>query len=257
MEEARKRRHPDSCEWFIKGETFQRWIAQGQSPMWINGKSGCGKTVLSSSVIRCLQDTATLQPSLVLYFFFTFSDNKKQSLESAARTLLFYLCLERPDVEALVFKSLEQIEQAGHRPSPETLIDMLLDMISLCHDQRVFILLDGLDESPDSTNYTWDGASKSVGRSEILDGIRALAQARMAHVRLLVTSRPKRDIAEVMQELAQVRHIVVLKNVNIARDIAAYVQDTVRLGSGFKRWRRFPDVQRQIVDAVITKANGM
>ncbi|KAH9956096.1 hypothetical protein BC827DRAFT_1386158, partial [Russula dissimulans] len=51
---ARNTHHEGSAKWFIRGNTFQGWKTGTGSLLWIYGKPGSGKSILSSSVIEDL-----------------------------------------------------------------------------------------------------------------------------------------------------------------------------------------------------------
>jgi FtsZ-binding cell division protein ZapB len=44
-------------EWFTKGQAYRNWLTKPKSFCWLNGKAGCGKTVLSSSNNWLLKST--------------------------------------------------------------------------------------------------------------------------------------------------------------------------------------------------------
>ncbi|KAH9953946.1 hypothetical protein BC827DRAFT_1366187, partial [Russula dissimulans] len=48
---ARHTHHKGSAEWFINGKTFTQWKIGTGSLLWVCGKPGSGKTILSSSII--------------------------------------------------------------------------------------------------------------------------------------------------------------------------------------------------------------
>ncbi|KIK01063.1 hypothetical protein K443DRAFT_678753 [Laccaria amethystina LaAM-08-1] len=64
---------PDACQWFLKGNTFYEWLKQ-PGFLWIKGKSGSGKTILSSAIIHDLLQRFNLATA---YFFFDGRDSQK------------------------------------------------------------------------------------------------------------------------------------------------------------------------------------
>jgi DNA replication protein DnaC len=91
--------------WFLESEQFSTWKTDAASFLWLYGIPGCGKTILSSTILQtifeyCQEDIV----KTVAYFFFDFTDPKKQdaklmifSLISQLpnNTLRFQLCLKR------------------------------------------------------------------------------------------------------------------------------------------------------------------
>ncbi|KIJ95350.1 hypothetical protein K443DRAFT_683081, partial [Laccaria amethystina LaAM-08-1] len=64
---------PDACQWFLKGNRFFEWLKQCGF-LWIKGKSGSGKTILSSAIIHDLLQRFN---SATAYFFFDGRDSQK------------------------------------------------------------------------------------------------------------------------------------------------------------------------------------
>ncbi|KZP25847.1 hypothetical protein FIBSPDRAFT_949965 [Athelia psychrophila] len=60
---AREIHHTQTGLWFIHDEKFARWKKISNSPLWLSGSPGCGKTIISSCVIeeldRHCQDQAS------------------------------------------------------------------------------------------------------------------------------------------------------------------------------------------------------
>ncbi len=83
--ESLKKRHDGTGQWLLQDTRYSRWKKEPSSFLWLNGIPGCGKTVLSSTVIQNLESDAAV--NTILYFYFTFTDTSKQALEHAIRTL--------------------------------------------------------------------------------------------------------------------------------------------------------------------------
>jgi hypothetical protein len=90
--EACNRRHTDTGTWFVSSQTFDNWKRYPNSFLWLHGIPGCGKTILSSTIIQNLLDIRILQfPVAVVYFYFSFSDVEKQSYEKMIRSFIMQL----------------------------------------------------------------------------------------------------------------------------------------------------------------------
>ncbi|KAF2479868.1 ankyrin repeat-containing domain protein, partial [Neohortaea acidophila] len=124
---ARKLHEPHTGKWLLQSGQYQQWKRGDVRHMWFYGKAGCGKTVLSSTVIEDLNlhcDTDT--DSRLAIFYFTFSDNRKQTFESLLLSLVQY---DKPN------RSL---------PAPAALEEILLSCIA--QSGQIFLVLDALDE---------------------------------------------------------------------------------------------------------------
>ncbi|KAJ7689309.1 ankyrin repeat-containing domain protein [Mycena rosella] len=66
--DAANKRHSDTGKWLLERSEFQDWIYSQKSLLWLQGISGSGKTVLSSTIIETLRVRAE---SLVFFYFDT------------------------------------------------------------------------------------------------------------------------------------------------------------------------------------------
>jgi hypothetical protein len=86
--------------------------------LWLIGIPGCGKSVLSSSVISDIEQLYTAQPDMVLaYFFLTFNDTTTQDPENMVRSLITHLVIHRIQVPAEVSQAYERCAGGKQRPS--------------------------------------------------------------------------------------------------------------------------------------------
>jgi len=68
--------------WFLESEQYAKWKASPSSFLWLHGIPGCGKTILSSTVIEDILQHCTNDPGkAAAYFYFDFKDPQKQSSE--------------------------------------------------------------------------------------------------------------------------------------------------------------------------------
>ncbi|EDU50673.1 vegetative incompatibility protein HET-E-1 [Pyrenophora tritici-repentis Pt-1C-BFP] len=89
---AHKQRQAKTGVWLLEGEQFTRWKESAASRLWLYGIPGCGKTILSSTIIEhllqhCYDDTSMV----TAYFYFDFNDTQKQDPKLMLRSLLYQL----------------------------------------------------------------------------------------------------------------------------------------------------------------------
>ena len=241
---ALQQRHEGSGLWFLQSDAFAKWRTQRNSFLWLNGIPGCGKTILSSAVIKELDNTLPSEP--LLYFYFTFNDTSKQTLESMVRSLITQLYYKRRDTWSEL-DSLFSSCQNGHRQATcESLCKALLHMIEQA--KEVWLVLDALDECRTRRGPPTEG---------LLSWIREVLNSEQRNVHLLVTSRPEQDIEVGIMEFAHNDDIVPIQSSLITDDISAYVRTRVRDDNGLKRWRSQPEVQNEIETRLMEKADGM
>ncbi|RMY70463.1 hypothetical protein D0862_14748 [Hortaea werneckii] len=183
---ARDRHEPGTGDWLLQSPTYLDWKAGKSRHLWICGKAGCGKTVLSSTMIEDIKKLCGANENLGRFglgaFYFTFSDERKQSYEDLLRSLVEQLAWKQDS-----FARLQQAyDSPDHgRPGKDELEKILL--LSLRAYDQVFLALDALDESPEENDT----------RQMMLEQLERLVQ-NTTNVKLLATSREVRDIQESM-----------------------------------------------------------
>jgi hypothetical protein len=103
---------------------------------------------------------------------------------------------------------------------------------------RIYLLLDGLDES--------------LQRKNLLHVLKSLADSRFDGIKTLAMSREEPDIKVAMGDLAQA---VSLSNPYVDEDIAMYVRNEL---AGNARLRMYPTGLKEEIEAALAKgAEGM
>jgi Cdc6-like AAA superfamily ATPase len=239
LSKARRLHLKGSGQWFLDSAAFASWKAAPSGSLWLNGIPGCGKTIMSSTVIKKLQADDPRETGPLVYFFFSFAEDKKQTAEHCVRSLIDQLWREAParsdDVEKLFHASNDGEKQ----PSWDALLSTLEALIS--RYRYVRIVLDALDECQD--------------RKSLLPWLVRLIS--LENTQTIVTSRREHDITAALHECIPSKCTVPLQSATIADDIQAYVQDRLREGSGFKKIAKEHRIRNEIENTLIQKADGM
>ncbi|KAI0377505.1 ankyrin repeat-containing domain protein [Hypomontagnella monticulosa] len=231
-------RHRETGRWFLEGEKYLTWKSKKNSFLWLNGIPGCGKTILSSTVIEDLNKGKALS-SHVLYFYFDFSETGKRSLEHALRSLVYQIYTST-DIRDPVESLYSSHETWKRQPDIKSLRETFLKMINQCGD--VWIVLDALDE-------------REPNAADLLEWIHDLYL--QPNIYILVTSRPEQDIHSAVENWASPTDIIPLRGSMIEDDIRGYIQDRMMNSKELERWRLRPEVREEIECGLIKKAAGM
>jgi hypothetical protein len=242
---ALQQRQESTGLWLLQNNQFKKWQSQPNSFLWLYGIPGCGKTILSSTIIEHLGDTHPDQ--LPLYFYFDFTDACKQTLDNVIRALISQLYHKRKDTQKLLDSLFSSYDNGRSQPTCESLCKVFLQMVNQA--QEIYIVLDALDECRTRKGPLSEG---------LLAWIQSLLDLEQRSVHLLVTSRPEHDIELVLRSLAQSEEdIVPIQSELIDDDIRSYVHTRVRQGNGLKRWQSRLDVLHEIETQLMEKSNGM
>lgn len=208
--------------------------------LWLHGIPGCGKTILSSTIIRELKDRKT-DSQTVLYYYFTFTNKSMQEYEGMIRSLIIQMVAARIEGSQ---KYVDQLYAAcangTQQPSLQRLLDTLRDM--LLGAGHVYIIVDALDECENRGNG-------------LFHGIRELQL--IPETRLIVTGRMEQDIKSSIGSWARERDMISIQSNLVENDIRAYINTRVREHDGLSRWQSRPKIQEEIEATLLEKSNGM
>lgn len=241
---ALQQRHGGSGGWLLESQVFAKWKTRRNSFLWLSGIPGCGKTILSSAVIKHLDDIKSSQS--LLYFYFDFNDTGKQTLESMVRSFGSQLYFKWEDTRTQLDSLFSTCEDGRRQPTCELLCKTLLHMIQQVDE--VWIILDALDECRTRRGNATEG---------LLSWIRDLLNSEHGNIHLIVTSRPEEDLKSEISEWEYNDGLVPIQGDPITADIRAYVRTRIREDKGLKRWRSRPEVQDDIETRLMEKADGM
>ncbi|KAK6541415.1 hypothetical protein TWF694_007227 [Orbilia ellipsospora] len=237
-------RHKGSGRWFLESNEFARWKTQTNSFLWLHGIPGCGKTILSSTIIQKLETESTDRP--LLYFYFDINNASQQTLENMVRALISQLFQHDEEPPRQLDSLFYSCKNGREQPTCRQLCEIFLQMIEQA--KEVWIILDALDEC-----HTRSGAPTEG----LLAWMKETLSSDQRNVHMLVTSRPEMDIKSGIMSFASTSSIVSIQDSVISNDIREYVRERVREGMGLQMWGSHPEVQTETENYLIEKANGM
>ena len=228
--------------WFIESPVFTNWKTTPGSFLWLYGIPGCGKSVLSSTIIKDVSKHYSPNPSLaVLYFYFDFNNIEKQRHEKMIRSLICQLSSQHVSTPQAL-ESLHSSCMNGERqPVYESLLATLHQMMG--HFKETYLVIDALDEC--------------LERQELLASIEEFTGWKDINLHILTTSRREKDIEESMESFNNDEGKVCIQSTLVNDDIRAFVRGRLRTDRDLKRWQKQPKVQQEIEDTLMYKADGM
>lgn len=150
-------RQPGTGSWFIEGPLTD-WVYGSTSSneiLWLQGKSGCGKSLIASYAIESAMEASDRTPQTsfdILYFHCTFQDVSTQSLNAVLASLTQQMCEKRPElwsrVDAVNRNSVSGTRDSRQEASLDQLKQLFLEF-SACFP-RLYVFLDAPNESSDS-----------------------------------------------------------------------------------------------------------
>ncbi|OQV09531.1 hypothetical protein CLAIMM_13644 [Cladophialophora immunda] len=174
-------RAPDTCLWVLSNPKYRQWQEnKADDILWISADPGCGKSVLSKSLID--HELQTTKQRTCCYFFFKENQNQ-DNLASAFCALLHQLFTSQPH---LLTHAIPAWRRNGDQLTKEVdeLWRIFLAATADANSRDVFCVLDALDECRD------------VDRPRLIDKLAVFfadaqtTKPRTHSLKILVTSRP-------------------------------------------------------------------
>ncbi|KAI9436478.1 hypothetical protein H4582DRAFT_435325 [Lactarius indigo] len=240
--------HKQTADWFFEGSKIKEWKSTG-SLLWIHGKPGAGKSILCSSII---QDAFVLWEAglaSIAYFYFDFRDTDKQSRHDLLLSLVIQLSARSDPCCEILFRLYVTHDNGVRKPGDDVLVRCLKEMLMLLVESPTYLIIDALDECPNTTGVP------SV-RARVIELVKELLGLRLPNLRICITSRPEIDIKAALGPLAS--HSVSLhEEIGQKQDIANYIKSVVYSDSDtmMSRWRE--DEKELVIEMLSERADGM
>ena len=183
------------------------------------------------------------------YFYFDFRDVDKQARRNLLPSLLVQLSNCSDAFRDILSHLYETHNNGAHQPSDEALAQCLREMLTLPGHGPVYLILDALDECPD----TYDVPSP---REQVLDLVKDLVHLRLPNLHICATSRPEVDICDAFESIAS-QTVSLQDESGQKKDIADYIRSVVYSGSGkiMRRWRK--EEKEDVIETLSERADGM
>ncbi|KAJ7286621.1 ankyrin repeat-containing domain protein [Mycena rebaudengoi] len=240
--ETQKLHHEGTGIWFLDGHQLTEWIAKPGS-LWIEGNSGTGKSVISSTVIRKLihdRPPSDHGTAAVGYFYFDFRDDKKQLVDTMLRSVVFQLSGQSLNPYAALNSQYEKLSRGQTLPTTQDLLD-ILDQL-LLEFQHTYVVLDALDEC------------RGMDLQALVQLLSNLRLRTEGSLHLLFTSQPREIFTAGLKGVQR----VIMESKTTQKDIEQFVSSEVRSRlRDLKHWSRWKSHADEITAKVVEKSNGM
>ena len=174
-----------TCQWFLNNENFHKWAESDCSELlWVTADPGCGKSVLSKSLVDCeLRSTLSLTTA---YFFFKDDSPEQRSVTHALCAWVHQLCSQN---RALLRKAVDAYRNNGRQLtlSFAWMWQLLLTVARIREAGEIVCIVDALDECQENDRETLISSLNDFYTSQ---------KGSEVQLKFLVTSRPYYDIEE-------------------------------------------------------------
>jgi hypothetical protein len=187
--------------------------------------------------------------AIMAYFYFDFRDLSKQTCHDLLRSLVFQLSTDSSPCCDILHRLYKAHKDGTRQPSDITLKGCLKEMLRLLAPGPTFIVLDALDECPDSFAFP-------SPRDEVLQLVKELVGLHLPELHICSTSRPEVNIRAVLEPLA-FRSVSLHDESGQKADIADYVRNVVNSSpsTAMRRWRA--EDKELVIETLTDRADGM
>ena len=181
------------------------------------------------------------------YFYCDFRDKNKQNRRDLLPSLVIQFSA-RSDSYCDILSRLYLAHDSGaQKPSEDDLMKCLKEMVALPDHPPVYLIIDALDECPDSSGMP-------SSREQVLGLLKELVDLSLPNFHICVTSRPEVDIRTVLEPLTS-RQVSLHNQSGQKKDIIAYVTSVVHSDPKMRRWR--DEDKKLVIDTLSERADGM
>jgi len=234
--ENMNKKSENTCGWIFDRSEYQAWLTKTKPQiLFLNGPAGCGKSVLTSSVINSFESrraSGDSEAPILIYFFCQIGNDTKQKGEKIMLHLLMQLfsklstdtniglpwLSERYTTTARCIEMLRACSKTKNHSEKSDVLSMaalgglLIDLAAEL-ERDVVIIIDALDECIDR---------KDSGFIETLIDTVSTCQ----NIRLFFSARPENDIVQVFGPTSSVLHLSIeVEKASSEADIIKYVDE--------------------------------
>jgi hypothetical protein len=201
----------------------------------------------SSAIIRDIERMCATGLALMAYFYFDFRDTDKQHRRGLLSSLLCQLCAESDPCYEILSRLYSNHAGGTREPSEGALTRCLMDMLQLEGQPAIYIIVDALDECPNTSGMP-------TPREKVLEFLEDLIDSQIPNVHICVTSRPEFDIRSVLEPLTPFR-VSLHDESGQKKDILDYVSTVVNSDRRMRKWRA--QEKQLVIDTLSERADGM
>ncbi len=200
----------------------------------------------SSAIIQHIMTLRDAGRATLAYFYFDFRDEEKQNLRNVVTSLLVQLSAYSKPCCDIIYRLYSAHGKGAQQPSNGILIDRLKEMLTVAAQHPIFIIMDALDECPESGMPT--------PREAVLNFVMDLVRLQIPNLHICVTSRPEIDIQTKLKPFA-VNAISLHDETRQNIVIGNYISSVVSSDEHMRKWR--DEDKKLVIEELSERADGM
>ena len=203
--------------------------------------------LIRSAIIQDIKGLHAAGLAVTAYYYFDFRDVKKQDCYGLLSSLISQLSTGSESCFSILSQLYSEHGRGTEKPDIDALQKCITNMLSLPGQAPTYIIVDAVDECPNSSGMP-------SAREEVLRVIEELVDLKLPNVHLCVTSRPEMDIRKVLEPLTSLK-ISLHDESGQKEDIVKYIKSVVQLDRSMRRWKE--EDKQLAVNTLSDRADGM
>jgi len=187
----------------------------------------------------------------VAIYFFDFNDIGKQDARGLLSSLIVQLSNRAQSFYHILSDFYSVHEKGSQQPSIGELTKCLEDMLRATGDIPIYLILDGIDECPNT-----NGKGMKSSRDQVLAVVENFVKLNLTKLHICIASRPEVDIRSSLKPLTSTStHICLHEESGQRKDIEDFVRAVVYSDRDMQRWR--DEVKKLVIKTLSERADGM
>jgi hypothetical protein len=200
----------------------------------------------SSTIIEDVNAMRKAGLASLAFFYCDFREDRRKGLRGLLSSLLVQLCHQSDTYCNVLYEFYSEHAEGLHFPSDDALVECLKDLLKLPGLAPVYLIVDALDECPNTPTIL-------SPRAEVLNLLEELINSQFPNLRICVTSRPETDIKDVLDPLIS-RCISLHDEGGQKRDIEDYIKSVINRHPKNRKWKA--EYKQLVIDVLTEKADG-
>ena len=201
----------------------------------------------SSTIIENVDAMRKAGLASLAFFYLDFREDQKKELRGLLSSLLIQLYHQSDSYYDILSDFYLEHDKGLRRPSDDALARCLKDLLKLPGLPPVYIIVDALDECPNTFAFP-------SPRAKVLNLLKDFIKSQISNLRICVTSRPETDIKDALNDLI-FRSVSLHELSEQKKDIEVYIESAINTHPKNRRWKA--EHKKLVIEVLTKKADGM
>lgn len=237
--EKAKKLVPGTAKWIFSQPEFENWNRGRKAVLTIRGSPGCGKSFLSTMVVKHALQTMDNHVAIGHYYFHD-NDESKRSVKNALCTMVYQIADQNARFAESAARTCRQLRKSLAATLSSTWYDFFHEKFNFTSREQACLVFDGIDEAM---------------QEDMVELIKRLKEyfGSYTNIRVLLVGRPEMQIITSSLDSISAGNIDVSSTLN-SHDISLFVDHSYDV---YLSKHRVKGLRETVTTSLREKANGM